>query len=513
MTGIDFKALFEQSPALLMVLSPDLTIITVSNAYARATMIRREDVAGRHLFDVFPDNPDDPDATGVSNLRASLDRVRSERTADTMAVQKYDVQRPAEAGGGFEERHWSCDNTPVFDESGAIACIVHRAEDVTDYVRLKQARSEQTRRMETDIVLRAQEIQQLNRTLSLTKQRFAAILDNARDAILAIDPAGLIRLANFSVSPLFGYPVGALEGRSVETILPGFLQRHEQTRDGDRRMPDLQGRRGDGTLFPAELSVGDFALEDGPASVLIVRDVSERRRLERLKSEFVSTVNHELRTPLTSIRGALELLGSGALGEVSGDMRNLLDIATRNTHQLMLLVNDLLDLEKLDSGQAEFRMRPVDLDRLLQQAIEMNQTYADQYDVAFRLVKPQRDAWVIGDPDRLLQVLGNLLSNAAKFSHEKGTVDLGLEKKGRHLRIFVQDHGDGIPDNFRPRVFQRFAQADSSDQRRRGGTGLGLSISKAIIEHHHGEIDFETADGVGTRFWFDLPLAAPAPNS
>jgi signal transduction histidine kinase/CheY-like chemotaxis protein len=162
----DFRALFEGAPGLYLVLDPDLRIVAVSDAYLRATMTRREEIIGRGIFDVFPDNPDDPNATGVRNLSASLERVRQKRVADTMAVQKYDIPRPAEEGGGFEERFWSPKNTPVLDEAGGLAYIIHRVADVTEFVLLTERGTEQ----EAEIFLRGQELQRLNKELEKASQ-------------------------------------------------------------------------------------------------------------------------------------------------------------------------------------------------------------------------------------------------------------------------------------------------------------------------------------------------------
>src|SRR5919106_3046128 len=162
----DFRALFEAAPGLYLVLDPELRIVAVTNAYLRATMTRREEIMGRGIFEVFPDNPDDPEATGVRNLSTSLDRVRKRRVADIMAVQKYDIPRPAEEGGGFEERYWSPKNTPVLDEEGELAYIIHRVQDVTEFVRLSERGSEQ----EAEIFLRGQELQELNRKLQAADQ-------------------------------------------------------------------------------------------------------------------------------------------------------------------------------------------------------------------------------------------------------------------------------------------------------------------------------------------------------
>jgi signal transduction histidine kinase/ActR/RegA family two-component response regulator len=179
----DFKAVFRASPDQYMLLNPDFVIADVNDAYSRATMIERDQAVGRHLFEVFPDNPDDPAADGVRNLRTSLERVLRTKSTDAMAVQKYDIRRPESEGGGFEERHWSPVNIPIFDSDGAIIHILHRAEDVTEFLRLRQESeammvTSQAHRMETEIIQRAREVQEANRTLeeaNLAKTRFLAV--------------------------------------------------------------------------------------------------------------------------------------------------------------------------------------------------------------------------------------------------------------------------------------------------------------------------------------------------
>lgn len=240
----------------------------------------------------------------------------------------------------------------------------------------------------------------------------------------------------------------------------------------------------------------------------VVRDVDERKRVDQMREEFIS-VNHELRTPLTSIRGALGLLAGGMAGELPPQAKSLLDIAASNSERLVRLINDILDIEKVESGTLGFRMESMDLGSALGQALEVNAVYARYYDVALRLVRSEPGVFVLGDPDRIQQVLANLLSNAAKFSPRGGTVEVELARAGERVRVSVSDHGPGIPGEFRTRVFERFAQADASVARQERGTGLGLSISKAIVERHGGRIWFESEPGVRTTFSFDLPVLEP----
>ncbi|WP_071871403.1 PAS domain S-box protein [Atopomonas hussainii] len=239
--------------------------------------------------------------------------------------------------------------------------------------------------------------------------------------------------------------------------------------------------------------------------VVIIRDISERKRIERMKNEFVSTVSHELRTPLTSIRGALGLINGGALGELPAKAGDMLRMALANSERLSLLINDLLDMDKIASGKMDFHLTPIQLHQLLAQSVAANQGYADSCQVRFVITQVDEGLWVNGDADRLMQVLANLLSNAAKFSPPNSCVELSVSCNGERLRVNVQDYGQGIAEAFQGRIFQKFSQADSSDTRKKGGTGLGLAISKAIIERHAGEIGFTSQPGQGSCFYFELP--------
>ena len=338
-----------------------------------------------------------------------------------------------------------------------------------------------------------------------------AVVDADENLIYVRRADGTFDLCNAAFAAVFGLQPDQLEGRPAGAL----AARAAQLFQGDEEV--AHGQRPGGTV---ELALVDAAGAERwfqvakramPASgaepkvLTVAQDVSARRHVDKLKEEFVATVSHELRTPLTSIRGALGMLVAGLAGELGADARSLLEIAHNSTERLVRLINDLLDIEKLESGRLSLRMEPLSLRQVLEQAVAQNAAYAREFGVSIEARLPPADAWVRGDPDRLAQVLANLLSNAVKHSPTGGVVELRAQRAGGMLEIGVRDHGAGIPEDFRSRVFERFSQADGSDVRRRGGTGLGLAITRSLVEQHGGTIGFETPEGGGTRFHVRLP--------
>ena len=239
-------------------------------------------------------------------------------------------------------------------------------------------------------------------------------------------------------------------------------------------------------------------------------DITEVRRLERVKSEFVSVVSHELRTPLTSIRGSLGLVSNTSADALSASAKNLLDIAQRNAERLGVLIDDLLDVEKLEAGKLRLELRQQPIEPLIQQALETNTPYATQHGVRFELAV-YGAPHVLVDGHRLIQVVTNLLSNAVKFSPRGGVVEIAVAcPTPDRVRVSVRDHGPGIPTEFMSRIFTKFSQADASDTRNKGGTGLGLTISRGLVEQMGGMIDLEQPADGGTRFYFELPVRTAA---
>lgn len=269
----------------------------------------------------------------------------------------------------------------------------------------------------------------------------------------------------------------------------------------------------------AEIQTRDIALrrerlflEQRTMDMQLAKDEAERA--SRVKSEFISTVSHELRTPLTAISGALGLIAGGAVGPLSLQAQEMVGIAKKNSQRLSYLINDLLDMEKLMVGKLHFDLRALELMPLLEQALAENQAYAEPYKVRYVLSQRIDGLRVWVDAQRLQQVLANLLSNAAKFSPEGAQVEVAVRRRGEAVRVEVQDHGTGIPTSFQGSIFQKFSQADASDTRQKGGTGLGLAISRELIERMGGSMGFESQEGQGACFFFDLPVwHTPLPQS
>jgi PAS domain S-box-containing protein len=347
--------------------------------------------------------------------------------------------------------------------------------------------------------------------------RRTAILENAQDAIIIFKPSGTIESLNHAAETMFGNVRDALVRRDIAMLLdvPGdagpVLDRLGVSGTLETgALREFTARRSSGETFPVEASLGLIPLPEGLRVIVSMRDISERRRIDAMKSEFISSVSHELRTPLTSIAGSLGLLIGGG-GDLPDRTRRLLGIAYSNCQRLVRLINDLLDIEKIQSGKMEFNMAFHDMAELARHGVEAIAGMALEQDVQVVLTPTQTPLMIEGDSDRIAQVIANLLSNAVKFSpaHGEVTVTVDMPNPGR-VSLSVRDRGPGVPLAFHDRIFSKFAQADSSDTRQKGGTGLGLAISKEIVERHGGSLGFDSTPGEGATFSVDLPAHAAA---
>ncbi len=371
----------------------------------------------------------------------------------------------------------------------------------------------------------------INQALASTLELNFAILNSTECGIIATDPYGSIVLFNAAAEKLLGYTsaeagrMSALDFHLRSELDQLFAGAHEEDRLLPRDFgamasaiheamrPEWSYRRQDRALLPVSLVITPQRGKDGQVRgyVIVFNDLTAIKKLDELKSDFVSVVSHELRTPLTSIKGSMALLHASAANTLNGSQGKLLDIAIDNCDKLVRLVSDILDLDKMQRQQMVFNRLPQPLLPLLEKVLAMTQPYADQFKVRYRLdaaaAALRETALADIDADRFLQVMSNLLSNAAKFSPIGGDVEISLAAQSGQWQVTVRDHGEGIPEEFHGRVFEKFTQSRSALTRTRSGTGLGLSIAKAIVEAHDGEIWFISAPGEGTTFHVSLPAA------
>jgi PAS domain S-box-containing protein len=339
-------------------------------------------------------------------------------------------------------------------------------------------------------------------------ERHRRLFDTSLDLILVTDRRGRFVEVSPSSTAILGYRPEEMTSRTGAAFLhPDDLEstrselRHAR---GGRVMRNFEARyvHKDGRVVTLAWSGVWSEIEQ--LHFFIGRDVTEAKRTERLKNEFVATVSHELRTPLTAIAGSLGLLaGRGA--ERLADPTRLLKMAQANTQRLLRLVNDILDIETIEGDRMAFDFQQVAMKPLVEEAIDANSALAETFDVAVRLDDQAADATVHTDANRLMQVVANLLSNAVKFSPRGQEVVVMIEAADDRVCIAVRDHGPGIPDEFKARIFDKFVQVDASDARQRGGTGLGLSIVKQLMIRLGGDVRHNAAPGGGTIFRIDLP--------
>lgn len=465
-----YRAINESSNGIVITdpKRPDNPIVFVNRAYEILTGYSAQEVLGRNPR--FLQGPKtDPEA------REKLREAVREKKARTVTVLNY-----RKDGSPF----WNeITISPVFDDSGNLIHFIGVKTDITERKRLED--------------------------------KFRTVFETAPNGLVVVNREGRMVMVNSDMEKIFGYPREELVGQLIEMLVPErYRSRHPSLRDGYMTKPirmamgsrqDLSGLCKDGSEIAIEIGLSPLETEEGLMVLASVVDVTEKRKIALMEKEFTAIVSHELRTPLTSIRGSLGLIAGGMAGEFPAQSKQLLKIAMTNCERLVRLINNILDIEKIESGTVTLHLEPREIGSLIEETIEANRGFGVEYGVTLALKNILRDAKVLVDGDLLIRVLTNLISNAIKFSPRGGVVEVTVSRRGDFLRTAVSDRGPGIPEKFRDLVFKKFMQAAAFGNPRRGGSGLGLSISKALVERMGGQIGFETATDVGTTFYVDLP--------
>jgi PAS domain S-box-containing protein len=360
------------------------------------------------------------------------------------------------------------------------------------------------------------ERKRLEEDMRASEETFRAAMEHASIGMALVEPGGRWLKVNGAICEMLGFTDVELLRMDYQSLthtddLEADMGIVRQMLAGTIHTYQIEKRyrRKDGHFIWALLNASLVHNADGSPRYFVLQsqDITARKEVDRIKSEFIATVSHELRTPLTSIQGSLGLVAAGAAGPLPEKAAHLIDVAYSNAGRLALIINDILDVEKIDGGKMTLELANHSLAALIERAVEENRGFAQSYQMKFVLPEALPNVMACIDANRLLQVLANLLSNAAKYSPAGASVEVGMAVDGATVRISVTDHGPGIPTSFEHRIFERFSQADGSDSRQKGGTGLGLTISKALIEQMGGTIGYASNAGIATTFFFELPVA------
>lgn len=502
----DLARIFDALPGLYLALTPrEFVVVAANDAILRAVNLSREEIVGRRVFDVLPDGPVDPEASGYRAWNASLHRVLETKEPHTMGLTKYSVPRPAAEGGGFEEKYWEPSNFPVFGDAGEIAYVVHHTVDVTDRVR-----AELRELAATDA--------ERQRMLSLLLDGPAAVGLLAGDD-LVIESANAALLAVWGrSSAVIGMPLMAalpeLAGQGFEEILHGVLRtgvafRSDQILARILRHGNLTDAYFDLVYAPSRdakgVIVGVFVFAYEVTAFVNAR--AEAEAANRMKDEFLATMSHELRTPLNAILGWASLLRSNP-ADAKMRERGLATIE-RSARSQALLIEDVLEVSRIITGKLRLDIKRVELGAVINAALDVVRPAATAKSIDLSASIDEGLETISGDPDRLQQIIWNLLSNAVKFTPAGGTIDVRVLRADGTMEIVVRDTGVGIPEEHLRHVFERFRQVDGSTTRQHGGLGLGLAIVRHLVDMHGGSVKAESRGrGTGAKFTVTLPIGA-----
>ena len=493
-----FESAFNSSPIGKYLLSPtpEAIILSVNDAFLHASRRRRDELVGVSLFVAFPSDPDDPaSSTNELELRASLARVRESGQPDTLPVQRYPipVQNP-DGSMGFEEKFWSAYSAAVFGPDGTLVCIAHTTKDVTEQIRSERALRESESRFRA-LTTAGQVVYRMNADWTELRE-----LDGRGFLEDTVDPRRFWLTEYIPQDEQERVHAAIAEAIRTSTIY-----------ELEHRVRRVDGAEGWALSRAVPIFDGNGLVVEwiGAASDISERKAAEvkLREADRRKDEFLAMLAHELRNPIAPISAAAELLQRMKPDEAL--VRRTSQIIARQVGHMTALIDDLLDVSRVTRGLVELERAPVDLRDVLQDAVEQATPLVRARHHALSLELPQEAALVMGDKKRLVQVVANLLNNAAKYTPEGGTLAVRAVTAGGRACIEVLDNGIGMAPELTVRVFDLFAQAERSADRALGGLGLGLALVKSLVELHGGSVGCESAgEGQGSRFFACLPCLA-----
>jgi PAS domain S-box-containing protein len=515
-----------------MILGPDLQILDASDEYLKASLTVRSDIQGKYLFDVFPDNPDDHNATGTTNLKASLNRVLQNKTADAMAVQKYDIRN---SDGQYIERSWSPFNVPVFDSNGEILYIIHKAEDVTNLLEEKERHivqnnliadlKEQLKAL--DIYKRAQQIQDVNISLRESVKEQSAAFETLFNAVpvgvIGIDHAGIIKFFNEKACQMFNYEVEDILHRPIDQIIhcSGFnlsanlLEMIQDKDDADiTKKLDLNcfGIRNGGSEFPFELNISETQFNGAKIHLLSIKDISTEKaalaqQKEHIKQmeeknreleQFTYIASHDLQEPLRSITSFIELFQQEYQGVFDENAQTYFDFVLQSTGRMKELIKGLLDYSRIGK---QMIIRKEDCNEILRQVVHDLNNSIDRSKATVN-IDPLPSIYASGLHLRIL--FQNLIANSLKFNKPgiPPVIHISVEQNKTHWQFCIKDNGIGMDIKYQDKIFTIFQRLHTKDTYE--GTGIGLAHCKKIVQLHDGKIWFESKPGEGTEFYFTI---------